>query len=103
MASAHKGIENWPSGQWTKVTSVRLRRDGYDKPRQMPISSFGKLAYVVKRLEAAFRSLDDKTRLYQILFKHNLPAMVHNDSLAHVLAWLLVGREWRFRLSFLRD
>jgi type IV secretory pathway VirB4 component len=31
--------------------------------------------YVVKRLEAAFRVLDDKTRLYQILFKHNQPAI----------------------------
>jgi type IV secretion system protein VirB4 len=29
--------------------------------------------YAVKRLEAAFRTLDDKTRLYQILFKHNRP------------------------------
>ena len=27
--------------------------------------------YAVKRLEAAFRSLDDKYRLYQILFKRN--------------------------------
>jgi type IV secretion system protein TrbE len=33
--------------------------------------------YAVKRLEAAFRSLDDKTRLYQILFKHNRPAIPH--------------------------
>jgi type IV secretory pathway VirB4 component len=31
--------------------------------------------YAVKRLEAAFRSLDDKCRLYQILFKHNRPAI----------------------------
>src|SRR5665213_4289419 len=31
--------------------------------------------YAVKRLEAAFRSLDDKTRLYQILFKRNRPAI----------------------------
>jgi type IV secretion system protein VirB4 len=29
--------------------------------------------YAVKRLEAALRSLDDKTRLYQVLFKHNCP------------------------------
>ena len=29
--------------------------------------------YAVKRLEAAFRSLDDRTRLYQILFKRNRP------------------------------
>ena len=35
--------------------------------------------YAVKRLEAAFRSLDDKTRLYQILFKHNRPEMPHAD------------------------
>ena len=31
--------------------------------------------YAVRRLEAAFRSLDDKTRLYQILFKHNRPTI----------------------------
>ncbi len=29
--------------------------------------------YTVKRLEAAFHTLDDKTRLYQILFRHNRP------------------------------
>ena len=29
--------------------------------------------YVVKRLEAALRSLDEKTRLHQILFRHNRP------------------------------
>jgi type IV secretion/conjugal transfer VirB4 family ATPase len=33
--------------------------------------------YAVKRLEAALRSLDDRTRLYQILFKHNCPAISH--------------------------
>jgi type IV secretion system protein VirB4 len=33
--------------------------------------------YAVKRLEAAFRSLDDRTRLYQILFKRNRPAIPH--------------------------
>jgi type IV secretion/conjugal transfer VirB4 family ATPase len=33
--------------------------------------------YMVKRLEAAFRSLDDRYRLYQILFKHNRPAIPH--------------------------
>lgn len=33
--------------------------------------------YAVKRLEAAFRTLDDKTRLYQILFKHNRPSIPH--------------------------
>jgi type IV secretion/conjugal transfer VirB4 family ATPase len=31
--------------------------------------------YAVKRLEAALRSIDDKTRLYQILFKRNRPAI----------------------------
>jgi type IV secretion/conjugal transfer VirB4 family ATPase len=31
--------------------------------------------YAVKCLEAAFRSLDDKTRLYQILFKRNRPTI----------------------------
>ena len=35
--------------------------------------------YAVKRLEAAFRSLDTKTRLYQILFKHNRPEIAHAD------------------------
>ena len=35
--------------------------------------------YVVRRLEAAFRVLDDKTRLYQILFKHNRPAIPHAE------------------------
>jgi type IV secretion/conjugal transfer VirB4 family ATPase len=35
--------------------------------------------YAVKRLEAAFRSLDDKCRLYQILFKHNRPAIPHAE------------------------
>jgi type IV secretory pathway VirB4 component len=33
--------------------------------------------YATRRLEAAFRSLDDKTRLYQILFKRNRPAIPH--------------------------
>jgi type IV secretion/conjugal transfer VirB4 family ATPase len=35
--------------------------------------------YAVKRLEAAFRSLDDKCRLYQILFKRNRPAIPHTE------------------------
>jgi type IV secretory pathway VirB4 component len=35
--------------------------------------------YAVKRLEAALRSLDDRCRLYQILFKHNRPAIPHAD------------------------
>jgi type IV secretory pathway VirB4 component len=35
--------------------------------------------YAVKRLEAAFRSLDDKCRLYQILFKRNHPAIPHAE------------------------
>ncbi len=35
--------------------------------------------YAVKRLEAAFRTLDGKTRLYQILFKHNRPEIPHPD------------------------
>ncbi len=29
--------------------------------------------YVVKRLEAAFRTLNDRARIYQVLFKHNRP------------------------------
>ena len=33
--------------------------------------------YAVRRLEAAFRTLDDRTRLYQILFKRNRPAIPH--------------------------
>jgi type IV secretion system protein VirB4 len=35
--------------------------------------------YAVKRLEAALRSLDDKCRLYQVLFKHNRPAIPHSE------------------------
>ncbi|MGC2160692.1 MAG: DUF87 domain-containing protein [Silvibacterium sp.] len=35
--------------------------------------------YAVKRLEAAFRSLDDKCRLYQILFKRNRPTIPHAE------------------------
>ena len=35
--------------------------------------------YAVKRLEAAFRSLDDGTRLYQILFKRNHPVIPHAE------------------------
>ncbi len=37
------------------------------------------LDYATKRLEAAFRSLDDKCRLYQILFKHNHPVIPHAE------------------------
>src|ERR1700722_1217822 len=37
------------------------------------------LDYAVKRLEAAFRSLDDKCRLYQILFKRKRPAIPHAE------------------------
>ena len=33
--------------------------------------------YAVKRFEAALRSLDDKCRLYQVLFKRNRPAIPH--------------------------
>ena len=35
--------------------------------------------YVVNRLEAALRSLDEKTRLYQILFRHNRPTIPHAE------------------------
>ncbi len=35
--------------------------------------------YVVKRLEAALRSLNEKTRLYQILFRHNRPEIPHAE------------------------
>jgi type IV secretion/conjugal transfer VirB4 family ATPase len=35
--------------------------------------------YAVKRLEAALRSLDDGSRLYQILFKHNHPEIAHAE------------------------
>src|SRR6202789_3189726 len=35
--------------------------------------------YAVKRLEAALRSLNDKTRLYQILFKRNHPEIPHAE------------------------
>jgi type IV secretion/conjugal transfer VirB4 family ATPase len=33
--------------------------------------------YAVKRLEAAFRSLDDRTRLYQVFLKRNQPEIPH--------------------------
>src|SRR5690242_7482883 len=33
--------------------------------------------YVVKRLEAAFHILDERTRLYQAFFKHNRPEIAH--------------------------
>ena len=35
--------------------------------------------YEVKRLEAALRSLDDRTRLYQVLFRHNRPTISHTE------------------------
>ena len=35
--------------------------------------------YAVRRLEAAFRTLDDKTRIYQVLFKHNRPEIPHAE------------------------
>jgi type IV secretion/conjugal transfer VirB4 family ATPase len=35
--------------------------------------------YAVKRLEAALRALDDRCRLYQILFKRNRPAIPHAE------------------------
>jgi len=35
--------------------------------------------HAIKRVEAAFRSLDDKCRLYQILFKRNHPAIPHAE------------------------
>jgi type IV secretory pathway VirB4 component len=35
--------------------------------------------YTVRRLEAALRSLDDKCRLYQILFKRNRPTIPHAE------------------------
>jgi type IV secretory pathway VirB4 component len=35
--------------------------------------------HAIKRLEAAFRSLDDRCRLYQILFKRNRPAIPHAE------------------------
>src|ERR1700691_1235813 len=37
------------------------------------------LDYAVNRLEAALRSLDDKCRLYQILFKRNRPTIPHAE------------------------
>lgn len=35
--------------------------------------------YAVKRLEAALRSLDDRCRLHQVLFKRNRPAIPHAE------------------------
>src|ERR1700755_255687 len=37
------------------------------------------IAYAVKRLEATFRLLDEKCRLYQILFKRNHPVIPHAE------------------------
>lgn len=35
--------------------------------------------YTAKRLESAFRTLNERTRLYQILFRHNRPAIPHQN------------------------
>jgi type IV secretion/conjugal transfer VirB4 family ATPase len=35
--------------------------------------------HAIKRVEAAFRSLDDRCRLYQILLKHNRPEIPHAE------------------------
>ncbi len=35
--------------------------------------------HVVKRFEAALRTLDETTRLYQILFRHNRPEIPHEE------------------------
>jgi hypothetical protein len=33
--------------------------------------------YAVKRLESAFRSLDDRIRLYQVFYRRNHPGIPH--------------------------
>ena len=53
--------------------------------------------YAVKRLEAAFRSLDDRTRLYQVFFKRNCPDIPHAQY-DNALARESVGK----RMAFLR-
>lgn len=35
--------------------------------------------YTARRLESAFRSLNERTRLYQILFRHNRPEIPHQN------------------------
>lgn len=41
--------------------------------------------YVVKRLEAALRSLDESTRLYQFFFKHNQPEISYQHYSNHLI------------------
>ena len=48
--------------------------------------------YAVKRLEAALRSLDDRTRLYQILFKRNHPEIPHAEYENPVVRAAVEGR-----------
>lgn len=54
--------------------------------------------YAVKRLEAAFRTLDEKTRLYQILFKRSRPDIPY-DSYENPLVRAAVGQ----RVAFLES
>ena len=51
--------------------------------------------YAVKRLEAAFRTLNERTRLYQILFKRNRPA-IPSDSYENPLLDAAVAQRRAF-------
>jgi type IV secretory pathway VirB4 component len=54
--------------------------------------------YAVKRLEAAFRSLDDRTRLYQVFFKRNRPKIPHEQ-----YGNALTSESVEKRMAFLRE
>jgi type IV secretion/conjugal transfer VirB4 family ATPase len=54
--------------------------------------------YAVKRLEAAFRSLDERTRLYQMFFKRNRPEIPHEQ-----YGNALTSESVEKRMAFLRD
>ncbi|MGB9418486.1 MAG: hypothetical protein WCB58_19390 [Acidobacteriaceae bacterium] len=48
--------------------------------------------HAVQRLEAAFRSLDDRSRLYQILFKRNRPEIPHAEYESPLIRAAVEGR-----------
>jgi hypothetical protein len=54
--------------------------------------------YAVKRLEAVFRSLDDRTRLYQVFFKRNRPEIPHER-----YGNALTSESVEKRMAFLRE
>lgn len=48
--------------------------------------------HAVRRLEAAFRSLDERSRLYQILFKRNRPEIPHAEYQSSLVRAAVEGR-----------